>query len=70
MAKNLTLKDCDIDRAKMLVAEIGKVRCWLTGWSDGRSVPGQLVRGGPPGEDSLRQIQIILNDSIQSACSR
>jgi hypothetical protein len=36
MAKNITLKDCDAERAKMLIAEIGKVRCWISGWEAGR----------------------------------
>lgn len=67
MAKNLTLKDCDAERAEMLVAEIGKVRCWLTGWKQGRVLPGQMSVEGPPGEDALRQIQIILQGSVASS---
>jgi hypothetical protein len=65
MAKNITLKDCDAERAKMLIAEIGKERCWISGWEAGRSVPGQISLAGPPGEDSLRQIQNILRESIR-----
>lgn len=64
--KNLTLIDCDADRAKMLHDEIGKVRCWLTGFAAGRKLPGALEIG-IPGEDALRLIQIILKDSISNA---
>jgi hypothetical protein len=66
--KNLTLKDCDAARAEMLCAEIGKVRCWLSGFTAARSRPGALEIG-IPGEESLRQMQIILKDSIASARS-
>lgn len=63
--KNLVLKGCDASRAQMLVNEIGKVRCWLSGFAAARAVPGQIsLNAGPPGEDSLRQIQIILKDSM------
>lgn len=61
MAKNLLLKDCDAERARSLIAEIGKVRCWLTGFEDGRGRPNNI-----PGEDSLRQIPIILQQSVSS----
>lgn len=62
-ARNITLKDCDAQRADMLVSEIGKVRCWLTGFHAGRNVPGS-IDFSVPGEDALRQIQIILKASI------
>lgn len=65
MAKNLVLKDCDAARAKMLRDEIGKVRCWLTGFEAGRTNPGHL-NAGVPGQDALRQIQIIIDDSIRN----
>lgn len=65
--KNLVLGDCDAAHAEMLVAEIGKVRCWLTGWRNGRTMPGGINMEGPPGEDSLRQIQIILKDAIHAS---
>jgi hypothetical protein len=58
--KNITLKDCDAKRATMLAVEIGKVRCWLTGF---RAARGES--SGPPGEDALRQIQVILKNSIK-----
>lgn len=65
MAKDLTLKDCDVTRAEMLIAEIGKVRCWLAGFEAARYVPNQISGAhSPPGADSLRQIQIILKESI------
>ena len=67
MAKNLVLKDCDVARAEMLYAKIGKVRCWLTGWQQGRTLPGHLSVEGPPGEEALRQMQIILRDSISAS---
>jgi len=63
MAKNITLKNCDKARAEMLIAEIGKVRCWLTGYHAGSGVkhPFNHIAG----EDALRQMQIILKDSIR-----
>lgn len=62
--KNVTLKDCDAKRAEILADEIGKVRCWLSGFAAARAVPGQAVlNSGPPGLDSLRQIQILLKDA-------
>jgi hypothetical protein len=64
MPKNITLKDCDAARAKMLVKEIGKVRCWLTGFAAGRHNPN-YSDAGVPGEDALLQIQIILEDSAK-----
>lgn len=69
MPKNLELVDCDAKRAKLLIEEVGKVRCWLKGWYDGRRLPGgsAIDLGGPPGEDSLRQLQIILQQSISAA---
>lgn len=45
------------DRAKLdlLVKELGKVRAWLTGFR-------AAGKAGPPGEDSLRQTQILLKE--------
>lgn len=64
--KQLILKDCDAERARILSAEIGKVRCWLSGYSAGRSTPG-TIPVSVPGEDALRQMQIILKDAITDA---
>lgn len=63
MDKNLTLVECDADRAEMLCGEIGKVRAWLTGFQ-------AAGKAGPPGEDALRQMQIILKESIGKASRR
>jgi hypothetical protein len=69
--KDLTLRDCDAQRAEMLVEEIGKVRCWITGWQAAHIVPGQFTPGTHvPGDDALRQIQIILTDSVAAAKRR
>lgn len=38
-----------------LLKEVGKVRCWLTGFEAGRGRANMI-----PGEDSLRQLQVIL----------
>lgn len=65
MAKNITLKDCDAERAKMLCEEIGKVRCWITGFNAARGGPN-VIGNGIPGEDALRQMQIIIKDSISN----
>jgi len=59
----MKLADCSIQRAEVLYEEITKVRCWLTGYMAGRTKPGELAVG-PPGEDSLRQMQILLRESI------
>lgn len=48
----------DMATAKMLRAELTKVRCWMTGFAAGRH--GSNTLAGIPGEDSLRQtIQAI-----------
>lgn len=66
MAKNITLKDCDRDRAEMLYREIGKVRCWISGWQAAHTGPRSSgMAAHIPGEDALRQMQIILKDSIR-----
>ena len=64
--KNITLKDCDKKRAEMLYREIGKVRCWISGWQAAHNKPGGInIATHIPGEAALRQIQIILKDSIR-----
>ena len=45
------------ERAKRLYEELGKVRCWITGFHAGRN-----SSVGIPGEDSLRQVQLLLLD--------
>lgn len=62
--KNITLKDCDEERARLLYTEIGKVRAWLSGFKAARE-KGDL-NAEPPGVDALRQMQIILKDSMRS----
>ena len=63
--KGLVLKDCDSKRAAELAEEIGKVRCWLSGFAAARRVPGQIhLNDSVPGVDALRQIQVILKDAI------
>ena len=57
MAKTFVLHDCDRERAQMLKEEITKVRCWLTGFQ-------AAGKSGPPGEDSLRQMTVILDQSM------
>lgn len=67
--KHLQLVDCDAARAEMIYQELGKVRAWLSGFSAARQQPsGNLnLNSGPPGADAIRQIQIILKDSIAAA---
>lgn len=48
---------CSAERATDLCSEIGKVRCWITGFE-------AAGKAGPPGEESLRQIQVLLKDAI------
>ncbi|HWT40098.1 MAG TPA: hypothetical protein VN081_02400 [Dongiaceae bacterium] len=52
--------DCDKKRAEMLYAELGKVRCWLSGFAAAR--PNEL-NNSPPGYDSLRQLQQLLSEA-------
>lgn len=56
----MTDKPPKIDRAHaiMLQAEIGKVRCWLTGYEAGRGDKFNSI----PGIDSLRMVQIFLKE--------
>lgn len=68
-AKGLMLTDCDAARAEMLADEMGKVRCWLTGFAAARQQLGVLPVG-VPGEDSLRQMQIILKTSVAASRRR
>ena len=44
---------CSADHLVMLSREIGKVRAWLSGFQ-------AAGKAGPPGEDALRQIQILI----------
>jgi hypothetical protein len=57
----MKLIDCDVELAQMLKEELVKVRCWLTGYRSGSK------GDGPPGEDGLRQLQVILDHSISAA---
>lgn len=59
--KRPRLKPGEREHLLRLRAEIGKVRCWLTGFHAGRQAPGQLPVG-VPGEDSLRQAQMLLEE--------
>lgn len=58
---NLTL-GINAERANELIKEIGKVRCWLTGFHAARHE--NSLMGGIAGEDSLRQMQLLLKDAI------
>lgn len=52
--------DCTPEHAEMLFREINKVRCWLTGFRE-------AGKNGPPGEDGLRQVEVLLKDAISMA---
>lgn len=54
------------EQAKRLRAELTKVRCWMSGFSAGRSSPGHLSVS-IPGEDSLRQTIIFLDEIAAEA---
>ena len=41
--------------------ELTKLRCWLSGFKEGRQSPGSLICS-VPGEDVLRQIIIAIDD--------
>jgi len=53
----------DADRAHILRSELTKVRCWLTGFHAGQ---GDKL-GHIPGEDSIRQIILALDDALKKA---
>jgi hypothetical protein len=42
--------------------ELTKLRCWLSGYNDGRSMPGHL-QPSVPGQDILRQIMSAIDDA-------
>ena len=48
-------------RLKELKRQINKLRCWLTGFRMGRN--DQFI--GIPGEESLRMVEIFLEELIQ-----
>lgn len=64
--KELVIPNCTPERLLMLRNEIGKVRCWLTGFSAGRYGPTALQMQ-IPAEDSLRQVQILFDDILRGA---
>lgn len=44
--------------------ELQKLRCWISGFRAGRSLPGQVnLENYVPGEDVLRQIIIAIDDA-------
>lgn len=61
----MTIKTIQIDaeKARMLRGEISKVRCWLSGFGAGR-YGGDGPPLAVPGEDSLRQIVLLLDDGL------
>lgn len=58
MTRKPIVLDCSAEHAAMLVAEIGKVRCWLAGFQ-------AAGKAAPPGEDSLRQVQQLLKKATE-----
>jgi len=42
--------------------ELTKLRCWLTGYNDGRSIPGQIPNM-VPGEEILRQLIMAIDNA-------
>jgi len=60
MSKKTPVIDCTPEHALMLKNEIGKVRAWLTGFQ-------AAGKAGPPGEDALRQVQILLQNIAKSS---
>lgn len=51
----------DRKQATMLAGELGKVRCWLTGYEAGRADKFTSI----PGIDSLRMVQQFLKDLVR-----
>lgn len=51
-----------IEKLKMLRGELTKVRCWLTGFEVGTGK-------SPPGNDSLRQIIILIDELVPGSKS-
>lgn len=45
-------------------SELSKLRCWISGWRAGRSLPGQMdLNNHIPGEEVLRQIIMSIDDA-------
>ena len=45
-------------------SELNKLRCWITGWKAGRSLPGSMnIENYVPGEDVVRQILMAISDT-------
>lgn len=61
--KSIVLHDVDVERARMLRDGIKMARCWMTGFAAGRAQPG-VLDVGIPGQEELRQLQIILAEAI------
>ncbi len=61
MAQKHLVLSADREHVEMLVREIGKVRCWLTGFRAGRQ-----EAFGIAGEDALRQVQQLLKSAKES----
>lgn len=58
MTKNITLKNCDKERVKILTVQLNKFRCYMSGFIQGSQMEE------PVGYDSLRQIELILKNSL------
>lgn len=44
--------------------ELTKLRCWLSGWKAGRSVPGTMnLENIVPGEEVLRQLIMAIDEA-------
>ena len=44
--------------------ELQKLRCWISGFRAGRTLPGQVnLESYVPGEDVLRQIVVAISDA-------
>lgn len=49
------------EHIKMLRGQLTKLRCWLTGYVDGRNAPGAIPFSAP-GHDSLRMTIMFLDE--------
>lgn len=45
------------------VSELSKIRCWIDGFKEGRGGNTLTSRVHIPGEDTLRQIQVAIQDA-------
>lgn len=67
----MKITKAQLARAKVIRAELTKVRCWLTGFKAGRQGAGTFSADSHiPGDDALRQAIIFLDEMCAEGASK